>query len=62
MLWHNTQGKDDTIINGPTNSKDWKEIAKKYNCLQDDLRMIHFGISMDVVNPWGFKIQHTKFS
>jgi hypothetical protein len=56
MLWHNTQGKDDTIMNGPADSKAWKEITKIYNCLQDDPRMIHFGISMDGVNPWGFKI------
>ena len=53
MRWHKEKRKQDSMLRHPADGSQWRKINRTYPEFELDARNIMFGLSTDVMNPFG---------
>ena len=53
MRWHAKERKQDRMLRHPADGSQWRNIDRKFQDFENDARNIRFGLSTDVINPFG---------
>ena len=53
MRWHKEERKQDSMLRHPADGSQWRKIDRTYTDFALDARNIRFGLSTDVMNPFG---------
>jgi hypothetical protein len=53
MRWHKEERKHDQMLRHPADGLQWRNVDREFSDFDNDARNIRFGLSTDIMNPFG---------